>query len=55
MGPSIIKGLKDAEALEGIPFELTCEAAATPKPEVTWYVDLLTFVKKITYNFKYLN
>jgi hypothetical protein len=37
VGPSVTKGLKDAEALEGIPIELVCEASATPKPEVAWY------------------
>lgn len=55
MGPSITKGLKDAEALEGIPFELTCEAVATPKPEITWFlIYLLAFCFRVNLENHYL-
>jgi len=39
VAPTIIKPLKDSEALEGIPFEYSCEILAYPKPEVTWFMD----------------
>jgi hypothetical protein len=37
--PSIVKALKDSEAIEGIPFEFTCEASGVPKPEITWFFE----------------
>ena len=50
MGPTIVKGLKDAEALEGIPFDLVCEASATPKPEITWYLNETQIIESDHYS-----
>ncbi len=50
MPPVIIKPLKDSDAAERIPLEISCEISGTPKPEVNWYIlriskiELLKFI-----------
>lgn len=41
--------MKDSEAIEGIPFEFTCEASGSPRPNITWFFDEYQLIENDDY------